>query len=195
MAIVAEKGYAATTVADLTKRAGISRTTFYELFEDKEACFLAAYDNAVDVLVRRISVAYESEERWPDRARAGLRTLLEALASDPAQARLALVDVAKIFREHIRFKRAMEKLKLDVRNKEADLAKMRDAAAKQVDRETPAEPAAIASEHGDETLVEHAEPAAAEHEPVTEQAASLDQPETLHVVDAETGDVVESDRT
>jgi AcrR family transcriptional regulator len=93
MQIVAAKGFAATTVADLTKRAGISRTTFYELFADKEACFLAAYDNAVDVLVRRISVAYEAQERWPDRALAGLATLLEALAADPAQARLALVDV------------------------------------------------------------------------------------------------------
>jgi AcrR family transcriptional regulator len=94
MRTVAEKGYAATTVADLTKRAGISRTTFYELFADKEACFLAAYDNAVDVLVRRISAAYEAEERWPDRARAGLATLLEALAAEPELARLALVDVA-----------------------------------------------------------------------------------------------------
>ncbi len=94
MRIVAEKGYAATTVADLTREAGVSRTTFYALFADKEACFLAAYDNAVDLLVRRISTAYEAEERWPDRARAGLRTLLEALAADPAQARLALVDVA-----------------------------------------------------------------------------------------------------
>jgi AcrR family transcriptional regulator len=94
MEVVAEKGYATTTVADLTKRAGVSRTTFYELFADKEACFLAAYDNAVDGLVRRISVAYEAEDRWPDRARAGLATLLEALAADPAQARLALVDVA-----------------------------------------------------------------------------------------------------
>ncbi len=94
MRIVAEKGYAATTVTDLTREAGISRTTFYQLFEDKEACFLAAYDAAVDGLVRRITAAYEAEERWPDRARAGLRTLLEALAADPAQARLALVDVA-----------------------------------------------------------------------------------------------------
>ena len=94
MRIVADKGYAATTVTDLTREAGISRTTFYELFDDKEACFLAAYDSAVDALVRRISNAYEAEERWPDRARAGLRTLLEALAADPAQARLALVDVA-----------------------------------------------------------------------------------------------------
>ena len=81
--VVAEKGYAATTVADLTREAGISRTTFYEMFEDKEACFLAAYDGAVDVLVRRISAAYEAEERWPDRARAGLAALLEALAEEP----------------------------------------------------------------------------------------------------------------
>jgi AcrR family transcriptional regulator len=94
MRVVADKGYAATTVADLTREAGISRTTFYGFFADKEACFLAAYDDAVDGLVRRISAAYEAEERWPDRARAGLATLLEALAADPAQARLALVDVA-----------------------------------------------------------------------------------------------------
>lgn len=94
MEVVAEKGYGPTTVADLTKRAGISRTTFYELFEDKEACFLAAYDDAVDTLVRLIASAYEAEERWPDRARAGLTALLEALAARPEQARLALVDVA-----------------------------------------------------------------------------------------------------
>ncbi|HET6999198.1 MAG TPA: TetR/AcrR family transcriptional regulator [Solirubrobacterales bacterium] len=94
MQVVAAKGYAATTVTDLTREAGISRTTFYELFDDKEACFLAAYDNAVDGLVRRITDAYEAEERWPDRARAGLAALLEALAANPAQARLALVDVA-----------------------------------------------------------------------------------------------------
>ncbi|HWW67757.1 MAG TPA: TetR/AcrR family transcriptional regulator [Solirubrobacterales bacterium] len=91
--VVAAKGYAATTVADLTREAGISRTTFYELFADKEACFLAAYDNVVDVLVRRIGAAYEAEESWPERARAGLAELLAALAEEPALARLALVDV------------------------------------------------------------------------------------------------------
>lgn len=94
MRIVAAKGYGPTTVTDLTREAGISRTTFYELFEDKEACFLAAYDDAVDKLVRRITAAYEAEDRWPDRARAGLTELLAALAADPAQARLAFVDVA-----------------------------------------------------------------------------------------------------
>lgn len=91
--VVAEKGYGATTVADLAREAGISRTTFYAMFEDKEACFLAAYDTVADALVRRIAKAYEAEERWPQRARAGLAALLEALAEEPAIARLAMVDV------------------------------------------------------------------------------------------------------
>jgi AcrR family transcriptional regulator len=91
--VVAEKGYAATTVADLTREAGISRTTFYEMFDDKEGCFLAAYDGIVDGLVRRVAPAYEAEEGWPRRARAGLAALLEALAEEPEIARLALVDV------------------------------------------------------------------------------------------------------
>jgi AcrR family transcriptional regulator len=91
--VVAEKGYGATTVADLTREAGISRTTFYAMFEDKEACFLAAYDNLAEALVRQIAKAYEAEGRWPRRARAGLAALLDALAEEPAIARLALVDV------------------------------------------------------------------------------------------------------
>jgi AcrR family transcriptional regulator len=91
--VVAAKGYGATTVADLTKEAGVSRTTFYEHFEDKEACFLAAYDTAADVLARRIGTAFETGEAWPDRVRAGLAALLESLAGEPQIARLALVDV------------------------------------------------------------------------------------------------------
>jgi len=90
---VAAKGYAAVTIGDLTKDAGVSRTTFYELFEDKEACFLAAYDKAVEVLVRRVTRAYEAEAEWPERATAGLAALLEALAEEQALARLALVDI------------------------------------------------------------------------------------------------------
>ncbi len=91
--VVASKGYRATTVADLTREAGISRTTFYEMFDDKEACVLAAYDSAVDALIKRIAVAFETEEGWPRRACAGLAALLEALAEEPELARLALVDV------------------------------------------------------------------------------------------------------
>lgn len=91
--IVAAKGYGSMTISDLTKEAGVSRTTFYELFDDKEACFLAAYDNAVETLVRRVIAAYEAEREWPERAAAGLAALLETLAGEPALARLSLVDI------------------------------------------------------------------------------------------------------
>ncbi len=91
--VVAEKGYGATTVADLTGEAGISRTTFYEMFADKEACFLAAYDSAVDVLVRQVEAAFEAQDDWPERVQAGLEVLLGSLAAEPQIARLALVDV------------------------------------------------------------------------------------------------------
>ena len=91
--VVAARGYGAMTVGDLTREAGVSRTTFYELYEDKEACFLAAYDMAVEVLVRRVVRAYESEQDWPERAAAGLAALLDVLAEEPALARLSLVDI------------------------------------------------------------------------------------------------------
>jgi len=91
--VVVEKGYAAMTIGDMTGAAGVSRTTFYELFDDKEDCFLAAYDNAVDALVRRVAAAYEAGGAWPERAAAGLAALLDALAEEPALARLALVDI------------------------------------------------------------------------------------------------------
>ncbi|HEX5763855.1 MAG TPA: TetR/AcrR family transcriptional regulator [Solirubrobacterales bacterium] len=94
--VVAEKGYGATTIGDLTREASISRTTFYELFDDKEACFLAAFDSVVELLMRRIVRAYEAEEHWPERARAGLEALLETLADEPALARLAMVHVGSV---------------------------------------------------------------------------------------------------
>jgi len=91
--LVAVQGYGAVTVGDLTGEAGVSRTTFYELFEDKVACFLAAYDNTIDVLVRRVIAAYEEAGAWPERAARGLAELLEQLAAEPQLARLALVDI------------------------------------------------------------------------------------------------------
>src|SRR3954449_5882078 len=53
--VVAEKGYAATRVADITDYAGVSRKTFYELFTDKEDCFLAAYDAITALLMDRMA--------------------------------------------------------------------------------------------------------------------------------------------
>src|SRR3954454_2857364 len=71
---VAEKGYAATTVADVIAGAGVSRKTFYEQFRDKEDCFLAAYDTGVELLLGALREAGSNEEDLLERARTRTRT-------------------------------------------------------------------------------------------------------------------------
>lgn len=87
-----EKGYRAVTVADIVRRAGIARNTFYENFSSKEDCFLAAQQYAVDESLRRVVEAASSVESWPDRVRAGLASFLRSVATEPALARACFVE-------------------------------------------------------------------------------------------------------
>ncbi len=92
--VVAAKGYAASTVADVIGRAGVSRRTFYEQFSDKEACFLAAYEAGVELLIGAVrAVSVEGEDLLAG-ARARVRAYLETLAAEPAFARTFLIEVA-----------------------------------------------------------------------------------------------------
>jgi len=94
-AAVADKGYAETTVADVVERAWVSRKTYYELFPDKEACFLAAYDMGRDYLRASIRDALKNlpEGDWRRRARASIEAYLAALAARPAAAWAFSVEV------------------------------------------------------------------------------------------------------
>jgi AcrR family transcriptional regulator len=89
---VAERGYNATTVADITKAASVSRRTFYEHFSDKEACFLAAYEMVTDHLLNSMKAAAASYEEWPQKVRAALSTLLSFLAAEPELARICMIE-------------------------------------------------------------------------------------------------------
>jgi AcrR family transcriptional regulator len=86
-------GYAGTPVADILRHAGISRETFYELYEDKLGCFLDTLDLIAEILLEHLTVALErpgTPMRRFDRALAGY---LELLASEPGYARVMLVEV------------------------------------------------------------------------------------------------------
>jgi AcrR family transcriptional regulator len=90
----AEKGYSSVTVADIVRRAQVSRTTFYELFKGKEACFLAAFDAILSRFLADTIRAYEREEMsWAERVRAGLEVMLDFLSREPSFARICIVDV------------------------------------------------------------------------------------------------------
>lgn len=92
---VASKGYAATTVADVVARGGVSRKTFYEHFRDKEECFLAAFDAGVDRLLGAIASAEPApgDATWLGLMRGRVRTYLDTLASQPAFACTFLIEV------------------------------------------------------------------------------------------------------
>ena len=93
--VVAERGYPETRVVDVIGVAGVSRKTFYELFDSKEDCFLAAYDVLLDNLLGEAGNAFEAKAGapWAERIGDALRALLEHLARHPAEARFAIVEV------------------------------------------------------------------------------------------------------
>jgi AcrR family transcriptional regulator/DNA-binding MarR family transcriptional regulator len=81
----------ATTVADIVVRAGISRRAFYELYADRDDCFLAAYEWGLQLGASEMYAAYAREARWHDGVRAALAALLGLLDREPALARLCIV--------------------------------------------------------------------------------------------------------
>lgn len=93
--VVAERGYPETRVVDVIGVAGVSRKTFYELFDSKEDCFLAAYDVLLGNLLGEATDAFESESGaiWAERVGRVLQVLLEHLSEHPAEARFAIVEV------------------------------------------------------------------------------------------------------
>lgn len=90
---VTDIGYNALTVQNVLTRAGISRPTFYEQFEDKEDCFLAAFDAAAKRLRERVEVAVAATApTWRARLRAGIAELLRFIADEPEEARMVIVE-------------------------------------------------------------------------------------------------------
>jgi AcrR family transcriptional regulator len=92
--VVGRKGYKQTSVEDVIVEAGVSRTTFYKHFEDKQQCFLAAYDMLTERVLAEVVERCDAGLPWVERVQAGLATLVEMFALDPELARTAIVEVA-----------------------------------------------------------------------------------------------------
>jgi AcrR family transcriptional regulator len=87
-----EKGYRAVTVADIVRRAGIARNTFYENFSSKEGCFLAAQEYAMNSALEQVVEKAGSIDDWARRVQAGLAAFLAYVAAEPALARTCMVE-------------------------------------------------------------------------------------------------------
>jgi AcrR family transcriptional regulator len=90
VATVAEKGYEATTVADLVELSGVSRSAFYKHFEDKQACFLAAIEAMVGPGLATLAATPGS---GMDGARKAFASFIELIVEQPAAAKMCIVEV------------------------------------------------------------------------------------------------------
>jgi AcrR family transcriptional regulator len=90
---VAERGFAHVTVADVIRRAGVSRETFYEQFTDKEDAFLAALNAGADGLLELLRAAIKAPAADPiERLDRTLKVYLTTLASEPSFTKAYLID-------------------------------------------------------------------------------------------------------
>lgn len=90
---VARKGYAASTIADICGLAKLSKTTFYQLFPDKESAFLSGYEAVHEELVKLVRRYRTEEESWSERMRESLRIYLAFNVANPACAKSFLLEI------------------------------------------------------------------------------------------------------
>ncbi len=90
--VACERGIANVSVAHVVERSGVSRRTFYELFSDRDDCFLAALEQALAYTAERVLPAYESQTGWRERIRAGLVATLALFDEQPQLARVLVCE-------------------------------------------------------------------------------------------------------
>jgi AcrR family transcriptional regulator len=93
---IAEDGYRATRVADVIARAGVSRKTFYEHFDNKQDCLLCTFDLIANEGMRRVESAYREGEGWPARVEAAIAELFRSTIENPGALRLSLLEIAAV---------------------------------------------------------------------------------------------------
>jgi AcrR family transcriptional regulator len=86
-------GYRATRVADVISRAGVSRKTFYENFDNKQDCLLWTFDMIAAELARRLNEAFRESDGWRERIEAAIGALFSSAIENPGALRLSLVEI------------------------------------------------------------------------------------------------------
>jgi AcrR family transcriptional regulator len=90
--VCVERGAANVTVAHVVARSGVSRRTFYEIFDNGENCFLTTVDGALARLTEHVLPAYESKGIWREQIRAALVALLSFMEVEPQAGHLLIVE-------------------------------------------------------------------------------------------------------
>jgi AcrR family transcriptional regulator len=94
LAAVQQQGYAAVMVGSITQQAKVSRRTFYELFENREACLAALVTDILRAIEAELAQADLDGLAWRERVRGGLWVILSFFEREPVLARMLVVDAS-----------------------------------------------------------------------------------------------------
>ena len=129
-AAVEEKGYVATTIADIVRHARVSKRTFYETFDDKEECFLAGYRIVCDDILAIIEAAAQAKGTWQERTRLAAMAYLGSMEQFPALAWTYTVEIYAVGPKALAMRREMHRRFAEQLRTLALQAKKEDAALK-----------------------------------------------------------------
>lgn len=129
-AAVEEKGYVATTIADIVRHARVSKRTFYETFADKEECFLAGYRIVCDDILAIIEAAAQAKGTWQERTRLAAMAYLGSMEQFPALAWTYTVEIYAVGPKALAMRREMHRRFAEQLRTLALQAKKEDAALK-----------------------------------------------------------------
>jgi AcrR family transcriptional regulator len=93
--VIGTDGYGGFSPARIVSRARVSRRTFYDLFEDREDCFLALFDQTLERASKIAAEAASGEQRWQEQIRAGLSALLQFAGDEPVLGSLLIADALR----------------------------------------------------------------------------------------------------
>nr|WP_275585425.1 TetR/AcrR family transcriptional regulator [Blastococcus saxobsidens] len=138
-ACMAEKGYQATTIADIARAGRVSKTVVYTHFRDKEHCLLELYSRANDKVLATVRTAQEEARAaglpWRERLHAGIAAYMGTLAAGPDVAWAALVEVQAAGRSALALRREVFDRYVDlICSVAAELAEQHPAEVRPVDR-------------------------------------------------------------
>ncbi len=94
--VCAEKGYAASTVADVARQAGVSTASFYRQFKSRQECMLSSFEELFGRLLEALERSCESEAEPAEKGRAAIRTAAALLAGDLPTTRLLTVEIVAV---------------------------------------------------------------------------------------------------
>jgi AcrR family transcriptional regulator len=83
-ASICERGYPASTVADIVRHARTSKRTFYGHFAGKEECFLELLSADIERLGENIQSAVDPEADWHEQIRQAVEAYVDYIEARPA---------------------------------------------------------------------------------------------------------------